>query len=84
MAYDNMESNENHMAGTGGMGEEEDAGNFDLDDFLKAGGIDLEGAADESKEGNLENEERKEGQYNTDPDEMMSGYLDKSSMKMPG
>jgi hypothetical protein len=82
-AYENMENND-HIAGTGGMIDDEEAANFDMDDFLKAGGIDVEDIAEEGKEGMLESEEKKEGHFNTDPDELMSGYLIKSSMKMPG
>lgn len=79
-----MDANDHHSNGD----DENDAGaNFDLDDFLKAGGIDLDdpNAEEEDKEDNNRNsgEEKKEV-YNTDPDEKMSGYLVKSSMKLPG
>ena len=66
--------------------KEEDG--FDMDDFLKQGGINVDEAAEEAKA--EEQEENKAGgesevvKYNTDADEKMCGYLVKSSMKMPG
>ncbi|CDW71658.1 ph domain containing protein [Stylonychia lemnae] len=64
-----------------------DAPDIDLEDFLKQGGIDLDQIdGEEQKQKDLaEQEEKKEEQdkpYNIDPDDRMTGWLTKSSIKM--
>lgn len=71
------------------MDEHEEAmGEFNMDDFLKQGGIDLEVPEEEVKDdiscAKDKPIEPAVSVYNTDPDERMCGYLVKSSVKMPG
>jgi hypothetical protein len=58
-----------------------------MDDFLKQGGINLEDEQVQKQESSLTNEEAKVPQtpvYSTDADDRMSGWLNKSSIKIPG
>lgn len=80
------------MEPDGNNGEDGDGdGNFNIDDFLKEGGINIDdlsvpntvGGRSDILSKKLE-EEKKEPVYNTDPDDKMSGYLVKSSVPMDG
>ena len=63
-----------------------------MDDFLKQGGIDLEGGGAEEEEvkspeentGKRDSKEPEVPVYSTEPDERMCGYLNKTSVKVPG
>lgn len=61
-------------------------GEFNIDDFLKEGGVDVneENMNEDNNEGNNEEEKKEDPSENTDPDEHMSGYLMKSTIKMQG
>ncbi len=68
---------------------------FNMDDFLKQGGVNLDEVSDNDDAKTVNThaaaaatstpiEEKKVPEFNTDPDERMSGWLSKSSVKMPG
>ena len=62
----------------------EDQGEFNMDDFLKEGGIDLDQQDPTAKEEAFKEEELAEPIYTTDPDERMTGWLSYTSQKIEG
>lgn len=62
----------------------DDAANFDMDEFLKQGGLNIdEDDINEDSQGERNSEElKKEPEYNTEANDRMCGYLTKSSIKL--